>query len=279
VPELPEVETIVRQLQKGIRGKTITAFSSDTPKMLIGYSLKKFQQTIQNRKIIKVKRKGKIILLELSGGLILAVHLRLTGQLFIRKPSDLPDKYNHAKFSLGKLCQLRFNDLRKFGQIWLLPKKELKKDFGKIQKLGPDPLEPKFTFQKFKKILKGKTAKIKTLLLDQAKISGIGNIYSDEALFLAKIHPETPADKIPPAKLQSLYRAIKKVLREAIKHHGTSDMWYREAYGKKGKHQLHLRVYHRTGSPCKKCKATIKRIKINNRSTHFCPRCQKAVQS
>lgn len=275
MPELPEVETIVRQLNREIKGKTITDFICNTPKMLATHKLADFQKQIRNKKILNVKRRGKIILLELSGNLILAAHLRLTGQLFIRKATDPSDRFNRAIFKLGKNLELRFNDLRKFGQIWLLPKDELAQDLNRIQKLGPEPLDRDFTFEKFKKIIQDKKTKIKTLLMDQTKISGIGNIYSDEALFYAGIHPLTQTRKIPLLKLKKLYQGIKKVLQDAIQAHGTSDQWYREAHGQKGEYQNKLKVYHRTGQPCVRCGTKIARVKIGGRSAHFCPKCQK----
>lgn len=242
--------------------------------MLVGYTKRRFANKIKGRKILDLQRKGKLLIFKLSGGVALVLHLRLTGQIFIRRPSDPPDRFNHAIISLGRNLELRFNDLRKFGQMWLLPQKEVLKNFDQIQKLGPDPLQKSFTFERFKQIITKRPTKIKALLLDQAKISGIGNIYSDEALFQAKIHPETPANKIPDQKTKKLYLAVRKVLQEAIRYRGTSDQWYREAHGRKGRYQLRLKVYHRSGQACPRCRRKIKRVKIGGRSAHFCPQCQ-----
>lgn len=275
MPELPEVETIVRQLRKEIKGRRFTSFRCNHPKMLVGHSVSSFRTKIKRRRILDVQRRGKIILCKLSGGLTLAMHLRLSGQLFLRNSEDPPDRFNHAKLGLGENLELRFNDLRKFGQFWLIPQKELKQNFDQIQKLGIDPLTRNFTFAHFKKILAGKSTKIKALLMDQTKISGIGNIYSDEALFRAGIQPRTPAQKISRQRLQKLYHAIQTVLKEGIRHQGTSVQSYRETHGQKGQHQNYLKVYHRTGKPCPKCGTKIERLKIGGRSAHFCPRCQK----
>ncbi|MDP2918433.1 MAG: DNA-formamidopyrimidine glycosylase family protein, partial [bacterium] len=139
MPELPEVETIVRQLNRAIRGRTITNFTCSSPKMLATCKLADFQKKIKNKKILKVERRGKIILILLSGDLVLAIHLRLTGQLFVREVKAPADRFNRAVFTLGKKLELRFNDLRLFGQIWLYPKAEIENNFEKIQKLGPEP--------------------------------------------------------------------------------------------------------------------------------------------
>ena len=275
MPELPEVETIVRQLNRKIKGKIITGFFCNAPKILATHKPADLQKQIKGRKILDVKRRGKIILLELSDKLVLAIHLRLTGQLFVRKASDPPDRFNHAIFYLDKNLELRFNDLRLFGQIWLYPKAQIEKNFDKIQKLGLEPFDPNFTLENFKKIIQNKKTKVKAFLLDQSKISGLGNIYSDEVLFYAGIHPNTPVGKIPENKLKRLYTGIKKVLRDAIEAQGTSVDTYRNIYGKKGQYALRLKVYQHTGKPCTKCGTKVTRIKIGGRSAHFCPRCQR----
>lgn len=275
MPELPEVETIVRQLNREIKGKTITDFYCNSFKMLATHNYSIFRRTIKNKKILNIGRRGKIILLELSQNLVLAIHLRLTGQLFIRKPSAPSDPFNRAKFFLGKNLELRFNDLRRFGQIWLLKKEEVEKNFEKIQNLGPEPLDSDFTLEKFQEILHSKKTKIKALLMDQRIISGIGNIYSDEALFYAGIHPLTLANKILGDKLKKLHQGIKKILKDAILAQGTSVDTYRNIHGQKGTYEFKLKIYRRTGEPCFHCGTKIKRIKIGGRSAHFCPKCQK----
>jgi len=274
MPELPEVETIVRQLDRKIRGKKITDFTCGSPKILVTHKLVDFQKEIKNKKILAVARRGKIILISLSRDLALAIHLRLTGQLFIRKPKDPADHFNRAIFTLGKNWQLRFNDLRLFGKISLYSQKEIKNNFDKIQKLGPEPFDKIFTLRNFKNILKSSRIKIKAFLLDQSKISGLGNIYSDEALFYAGIHPLIPADKISAAKSKKLYLGIKKILRDAIAAHGTSMDTYYDVNGKTGKYAAKLKVYHRRGQPCFACDAKIARVKVGGRSSHFCPKCQ-----
>lgn len=275
MPELPEVETIVRQLRRETRGKTISDFTCSSPKMLATHKLADFQREIKNKKILRVKRRGKIILMMLSDNLVLAIHLRLTGQLYIHKPLDPADRFNRAIFRLGKNSELRFNDRIKFGRIWLISKSQIEQNFNIIQKLGHDPFNSNFTLQNFKKILKSKKTKIKAFLLDQSNISGLGNIYADEVLFYAGISPSTPANKIPDKKIKELYLGIKKILKDAIRVYGTSVDTYRDIFGKKGKYASKLKVYRRTGQPCVKCGAKIARVKISGRSSHFCPKCQK----
>ncbi|MDD5627304.1 MAG: DNA-formamidopyrimidine glycosylase [Patescibacteria group bacterium] len=275
MPELPEVETIVRQLNREIKGKTITGFSCSVPKMVATHKLADFQKQIKGKKILNVKRRGKIILLELSGGLVLAIHLRLTGQLFVRKSTHPEDPFNRAIFQLGKNLELRFNDLRLFGQMWLYSKTQIENNFDKIQKLGPEPFDKTFTLQNFKSILQRNRTKIKALLLDQSKISGLGNIYSDEVLFYAAIHPNTPANKISDEKIRKLYIGIKKILRDAIRAQGTSVDTYRDIRGEKGQYAVKLKIYRRTGKPCFRCGTKIARVKIGGRSAHFCPKCQE----
>ncbi|PIU01919.1 formamidopyrimidine-DNA glycosylase [bacterium (Candidatus Torokbacteria) CG09_land_8_20_14_0_10_42_11] len=275
MPELPEVETIVRQLNRAIRGRTITNFTCSSPKMLATRKLADFQKKIKNKKILKLERRGKIILISLSRDLALAIHLRLTGQLFVREVKAPADRFNRAVFTLGKKLELRFNDLRLFGQIWLYPKAEIENNFDKIQKLGPEPFDKTFTLENFKNILRNRRTKIKALLLDQSKISGLGNIYSDEVLFYAGIAPLAPANKISSPRAKKFYLGIKIILADAIASHGTSVDTYYDATGKKGKYAAKLKVYRRTGQPCFKCDTKIQRIKIGGRSSHFCPKCQK----
>lgn len=276
MPELPEVETIVRELNREIAGKKIQKIEVKLPKMVMGKIVK-----IEGLKIQKIIRRAKLIIIEISGGFRLAIHLKLTGQLFYipknmqkTKTGESESKYTHVIFYFTDGSKLLFNDLRQFGWIKVLTQEELEKELKK-ENYGPEPLSKDFNFAKFKEvILKRKKAQIKPVLMDQTIIAGIGNIYSDEALYLAKIHPKRKVSEISESELKKLYKAILKVLKEAIFWRGTSIDSYRRTSGEKGTYEKHRRVYQREGELCQRCGSKIERIKIGARSAHFCPGCQ-----
>jgi formamidopyrimidine-DNA glycosylase len=271
MPELPEVETIRRGLNRLIVGRKILAIVTDSPKQ-VRPSLDQVKKVAVGTKIKKIERRAKIIQIFLSNQQILAIHLKLTGRLLVRKKGTPPDDWQHVTFSLSGQRELRFCDLRKFGWIKLLKdKKELKKLFSEF---GPEPLDS-LDLRKFKTILASSSRPVKLVLMDQKKISGIGNIYANDALFLAKIDPRRPSKKISDQEAKKLYQAIEKVLQAGIKYRGASDQYYLDALGKKGAYQEHFLTYGRQGKPCLDCGGTIKKIKLGGRGTFFCPRCQK----
>ncbi len=278
MPELPEVETIRNQLEKLIVGKEILKVDIGLANM-VKLPLDKFRKIVIGSKIKKVGRRAKILIFKLSNGWSELVHLKMSGRLIFRpreaKLQIQDTKWNHLTYYFKDGSRLFHNDMRQFGYVKLVKTDELT-DFFKKEKLGPEPLERDFTFDNFLAILKRKPkAKIKQFLMDQQNIAGIGNIYSDEILFVAKIHPLKKAEKLGDKELRAVFEATKKVLKKAIKLCGTSTSDYRDTAGKAGRYTETRLVYQREGERCpNKCGGIIKRLKINGRSAHFCPYCQ-----
>lgn len=274
MPELPEVETIRRDLNKELkRRKIIRLKFYDWGKMLKP-SPEALAKAIKGKKIREIDRRAKLLLIHLDDpGTTIAIHLKMTGQLFVRKPTDSPDRFTHVIIELDNGEELRFNDLRKFGFMKVI---ENKAELGKLlSEFGPEPFTPEFTFKTFKDIVTKSARSIKVVIMDQGKISGVGNIYADEALWRAKIHPETPAEGLDDQKLKKLFDAILFVLKEGIKDRGTSVDQYLDVYSEKGNHAKNLKVFRQNGEPCPRCGRRIQKIKVGGRGTHFCPACQK----
>jgi len=271
MPELPEVETIRRDLSRLIVGRKILEITTDSPKQ-VKPSLARVKKAVVGTKIKKIERRAKVLLVFLSDRQILAIHLKLTGRLLVRKKSVPKDDWQHVTISLSGNKELRFADLRKFGWIRLL------NDNNALEKLlsefGPEPLNG-LTLRKFKEILASSGRAVKLVLMDQKKIGGVGNIYANDALFLARIDPRRPAKEIAEKETKKLLRALEKVLKAGIKYRGASDQYYLDALGRKGSYQDHFLTYGREGKKCFDCKGKIKKIKIGGRGTFYCPRCQK----
>jgi len=290
MPELPEVQTTVNALKARILGLRITEVWTDWDKMIKSpSSFSEFRRKILGRKILDIRRRAKYIIFFLEGGFLLVIHQKLSGHLLLGKwerkagrwesllggaYNDRVNSYIHflAKLSNGEM--LAFSDLRKFGKILLLNEKEFQK-LPEIQKLGLEPLAKEFSLRRFREILRNQRRTIKQVLMDQNLIAGIGNIYSNEALWLAKIHPSKRAALLSEAEIKSLYKAVRDVLSKALKLKGDSVVDYRLINGRKGGFQEVQNVYRKTGEPCPRCGTPIKRIKINGRSSFFCPKCQK----
>lgn len=270
MPELPEVETIRGQLEKYLVGHKILEIEIRVEKIFPHKNEK-----LLGGKIKKIRRFGKVLVGDLDNGYSFLVHLKLTGQLIYsnREVKNKPNKFTHVIFSLDKGAKLFFNDARKFGWIKVEKTKAVEKE-SFIQKLGPEPLKD-LTLKIFQQALASTRRPIKVLLLDQSKISGVGNIYANDALWLAKIHPSRPAKSLKKDEVKELLVAIKKVLEAGLKYQGASDQWYITAEGKKGKYQEHFLVYGKTGQPCQRCKTKLERISLGGRGTFFCPFCQK----
>lgn len=267
MPELPEVETISSQLNRALKGLVVRQVQVLSPKNFIGKP-----KDLMGQEITGVDRRAKMIIIRLANGQCLAVHLKLTGQL-IYAPRQLPNKFTRVIIEFNDGSRLFFNDIRKFGWLRIACEKELQ-----TEKLGPEANNEKtFSLGYFEGILGRSRKPVKQVLLDQEKVAGIGNIYANEALFLAGILPSRPANSLKEDETKRLRDSILKVLKEAIKHKGTSDRdeAYRQITGEKGRHQNYLRVYGRKGQPCRKCKGLIKRIAIGGRGTFFCPACQR----
>jgi len=274
MPELPEVETIRRQLTKKVKGKRIANVVVRWSKKL-NCSGNVFTERVRGARVQKVERRAKIIRIYLSNGWQLFIHLKMTGRLLVVGKNVEPTKHTHVVFQLEGGKQLFWEDYRKFGYIKMYQDAEAD-EFLYSFKFGPEPLERSFTKKVFSSCLRRHpNSKIKPLLLKQTCIAGIGNIYSDEALFRAKIHPLTQVKKITDDELGKLYTASRKILSAAVKLGGSSSDSYVDVYGKQGKFVPRLRVYGREGEPCKRCRMPIKRIKIGGRSAHLCQLCQK----
>jgi len=289
MPELPEVETTIRELKKSILGRKIEDVWSDWPKAVKNpKNFKRFKSLLKGSKIEGVERRGKNVLIRLSSKKTLLIHQKMTGHLLfgewqlkkgewaslIKGPlcEDPRNRFLHfiLFFDNGKMLAL--SDLRKFAKVELLGKDELEKE---LRFLGPEPLDKAFTFEKFKKVLKPKKGKIKQVLMDQAVISGIGNIYSDEILWRAGINPFKKVPLLSEAELKKIFKATKKILLLAVKLRGESFSDYRTPSGEKGDFDAERKVYQREGEKCPRCSTIIKRAKIGGRSAHFCPKCQK----
>ncbi len=274
MPELPEVETIRRSLEQKLKGKTFVGVEVLMDKMLKGVTPDKAGEEITGKKITSIERRGKYLIIRLSGGKSMVIHLRMTGQL-VHCPSEKEKaKHTHIVFQFNDKSQLRFVDQRQFGKVQLVADDELDSLSG-LKDLGIEPLSAGFTRELFKKELRNRRTKIKPLLLDQTFIAGIGNIYADEALFRARINPERVAATLSPREVSLLYKAIKDVLLEGIENKGTSIRDYIDGEGNRGSNQDNLRVYGREGEPCPRCGKPIERKVIGGRSSHFCHKCQK----
>ncbi len=275
MPELPEVETIVRGLRDVLCGKTIAGVDI-REEMIIGYPEKpvKFREGLLGRKITAMGRRGKYIILDLNSNLQLIIHLRMTGKLLLKMREEEIESHTHLILRFKEGGDLRFNNVRKFGRMYLIDRDNPEKAGG-FARLGPEPLSPEFSPEVFQEILKGSSRAVKALLLDQKKIAGLGNIYADEALFRAGIHPSQPADELTRDDVERLYQSIDQVLKAGIKYSGTSFSDYVNALGETGSFQERLMVYGRDGEKCPRCSCQISKDRIASRSTHFCPDCQE----
>ncbi|CCO07282.1 bifunctional DNA-formamidopyrimidine glycosylase/DNA-(apurinic or apyrimidinic site) lyase [Desulforamulus hydrothermalis] len=275
MPELPEVETVVRTLEEKLCGLVITDVELFKPEVIRFPKPDQFIEQITGKQFQKkLGRRGKYLLLHLSDHLTLVVHLRMTGRLVYCEADQPLIKHTHVIFRLSNGKHLRFADTRRFGRLLLTSTEEVYGLPG-IRDLGPEPLDQEFTREFFKKELRRRRSRIKPLLLDQCFMAGLGNIYADEALFRAKIHPERLAPELSSREVANLHRAIVEVIASGIEHRGTSFRDYVDGEGQAGSYQHHLKVYNRAGLPCSRCGKPIERIKVAGRSSYYCPACQK----
>jgi len=270
MPELPEVETIVRGLREPLMGRQFTGVRVGWENLVARPSVEEFERSLVGQRILGVKRRGKYLIFTLSSGGSLIAHLRMTGRLLIKNPDDELDKHDHLIFELDDGRELRFNNVRKLGRVYLVDDED-----EIVGRLGPEPLDDDFTPADFAALLSARRGMIKPLLLNQQFMAGIGNIYADEALFVARIHPERKADTLTAGEVERLYRAIRQVLAQGIQNRGTTFSDYLDAEGREGRNQEHLRVFRRTGQPCPRCGTPIERTVVGGRGTYFCPKCQK----
>ncbi len=270
MPELPEVETVVRGLREPLIGHTIESMWYDWENTIHSPDADEFSARIIGQKVQAVNRRAKYILIELDTD-VLMVHLKMTGRLYVADTEEVhtADKWVHVRFDLDGDKQLRFSDSRKFGKVYLTD--DTQKLLGHI---GPEPLDDDFTLAVFRERLARRNKMMKALLLDQTFVAGIGNIYADEALFRAGIHPTTKVEQLIDDDITLLHQTIQDALNAGINHEGASINWYRKPDGTKGNSQDHFYVYGRDGQPCQNCGNTINKIRVAQRGTHYCPNCQ-----
>ena len=288
MPELPEVETVRIGLQDILPGRTITKVSFDWEKSFPN-AQSEVESFLIGSKVLRVNRRAKVLIIDLSTDYSLIIHLKMTGQLVFRSveysfgaghPNDslvgnLPDKSTRVALTFNDGSTLYFNDQRKFGWMKLLPKVEIS-NLEFFKKVGPEPLTKEFNWKEFKKrIVRRNRSNIKAVLLDQTVVAGIGNIYADESLWGAKLHPLTLINELPDEKIQTLFKEIQFVLRLAIEKGGSSDRNYVNAEGKKGSYIQFARVFRKEGMPCPRCGTMIVKMRVAGRGTHICPSCQK----
>lgn len=292
MPELPEVETVRLGLHALLPGRTIASESHDWPKGFPNSEADVFQFVI-GATVVQVRRRAKVLLIDLSTNYTLVVHLKMTGQLVFRGQNaafgaghpntslvgELPDKTTRVTLSFTDGSKLFFNDQRKFGWMRLIPTPEVEEiDFFK--KAGPEPLAAAFTTSDFAvRLMRRPKSGIKAVLLDQTVVAGIGNIYADESLWAAKIHPETLVKDIPPQRIKDLYKAMRAVLRLSIKKGGSTDKNYVDAEGRRGSYLAFAHVFRRQGQPCGRCGTPIIKMRVAGRGTHICPYCQQKTLS
>lgn len=287
MPELPEVETVRRGLRDLIIGRKVAKVEHDNPKSFPN-AVAEVEKFLIGAKITDVRRRAKVLMIDLSSGYSLVIHLKMTGQLVFRgeavfgagHPSDsligqLPDRSTRVMFEFSDGSHLYFNDQRKFGWVKLVPTLEIPNiDF--MQKVGPEPLEADFTPEQFAERFKRRAkTSIKAALLDQTVVAGVGNIYADEALWGAKIHPQRLVGSLTLAEFKRLYAQLRDVMNLAIDKGGSTDKNYVDAEGKRGSYMDFARVFRREGLACPRCNTTIIKFKHAGRGTHICPNCQR----
>ncbi|OGM21692.1 DNA-formamidopyrimidine glycosylase [Candidatus Woesebacteria bacterium RIFCSPHIGHO2_01_FULL_38_9] len=300
MPELPEVETVKLQLEKYLKGHKIENVQINVPKIFSGD-----QKVLVGGKVSGIRRFAKVLSLDLTNGFSIVIHIKLTGQLIYRGPNltskgrsasgrknfpplskkvvgGVPGKYTHVIFTLDRGGFLYYNDVRRFGWIKVIKTSEVEKT-GFVGKLGPEPFASaqgkpgKLTLKIFKEILSKSRRSVKVILMDQEKMGGVGNIYANDALWLAKINPKRPANELTESEVKSLYDSIHEVLRSGLKYGGASELAFVTPDGKEGEYQNHTLAYGHQGEPCGRChKAKIEKYFLSGRGTYFCPLCQRA---
>ena len=271
MPELPEVETIRRDLEPLVVGRRIIGVEVDeaTIHLLACAPIEALRANLIGRTFTSMGRRGKYLLLGLDDGRVLVMHLRMTGRLLWRPHDAPPEQYERARLVLDDSHDLRWSDLRKFG-AWRIAEEP-----GEvIRKLGPEPIDEGFSVKLLREALKGRSAAVKAVLLDQRRVAGLGNIYVDEALYEARIRPDTPANWLSLAATKRLAETSRSVLERGIENRGASFRDYVDGQGNPGQQHMYVQVFRRTGKPCYSCGTLIERSIVGGRSTHFCPKCQ-----
>ncbi len=276
MPELPEVETVVKGLRPLVEEKIVTGVEIREEKMIAfpEDNIPAFKEELIGSKIEAVNRRGKYIIFELNNNKNMVIHLRMTGKLLVKEVKEYRDKHTHVIFSLNDGQEIRFNNIRKFGRVYLIDKNH-PEQAGGLADLGPEPLSDQLTVDDFKKLFENRRALMKSLLLNQHFVAGIGNIYADEILFRSGIRPDRTADTLTESEKEKIYHNMREILQKGIIYGGTSFSDYVNAFGEKGSFQEELRVHQRQGEECYSCGTIIEKIKVSGRSTYFCPQCQK----
>jgi formamidopyrimidine-DNA glycosylase len=281
MPELPEVETVVRDLRPLIIGATITGARCTWARTLRTHTPESFAAAIGGHRVVGVTRRAKLLVVDLSDELVMTIHLKMTGQLFVVPAATPVDPYDRLVLTLDGGRDLRFRDIRKFGKVGLYVRHagtgEPVHETGGASvfaALGPEPLDDAFTLARFRQRLRKRSGRLKPLLLDQSFVAGIGNIYADEALWAARLHPLRSAASLRPPDERRLYLAVRAILAEAVERRGSSIDDYTAPEGD-GSMQERLLVYQRAGHPCARCGRPLRRVVVGTRATHFCSWCQR----
>ncbi|HRE28733.1 MAG TPA: bifunctional DNA-formamidopyrimidine glycosylase/DNA-(apurinic or apyrimidinic site) lyase [Anaerolineales bacterium] len=274
MPELPEVETVARELREGsaargpsVLGRTIARVTVRWPRQIVEPTPREIEPRLHGQQVLTVGRRGKVIVFTLTRDVLL-VHLRMSGDLTVVAGDAPPDKHAHTVFHFADGAELRFSDTRKFGKIWVVPDVN-----AVLAGLGPEPIDDDFTSAVLAERLRAHRRALKPLLLDQSFVAGVGNIYADEALHLAGLHPLRRSDTLTPPEVRGLWKALRQALNDGLRHNGASIDWQYRGGG----YQEVLRAYGRAGRACQRpgCTGHIRRIVVGQRSTHFCPVCQR----
>lgn len=269
MPELPEVETVVRGLNRRINGKTIEKITVFDEKLVRNVEVEELKSALEGSDITAVRRRGKYVLLEVDGELLVAIHLRMTGKLLFRERGE-ETEYQRISFEFQGNGQLIMDNMRRFGTLDLL----LNEDEDPLASLGLEPFTDSYRWKNFRELFET-TQPLKLILLDQKKITGLGNIYANEALFRADLNPLLPGEEAKEFELRELYRTIPEVLEEAIEHNGTTFSNFRDSSGDSGNFQKFLNIYGKEGETCPRCGAEIVKVNQSGRGTYYCPKCQE----
>ncbi len=272
MPELPEVETTRRALEPHLVGKTFSGVALDWPTAVAYPDVGTFERRLVGRRVVRLDRRGKHLIIALDDGSLLIAHLRMTGSLQLLARDAAPTAFTRNRLLLDGAMELRFVDVRKFGQLWLVGADEP----GALpyRLAGPEPLDPAFTRERFAELAHSRRGKLKATLLDQHFLAGMGNIYVDEALFAARLHPERALESLSDAEIARLHEAIVAVLERGVANLGTSYRDFVGPFGGRGTNQEELQVWRRAGSPCPRCGAPIEKHRVAGRGTYYCPSCQ-----
>ncbi len=274
MPELPEVEYVARQLREALMGARIVRVEVFWPRAVSRITPEELAARLTGRRVLAVGRRAKYLVVTLDSGESLVIHRRMSGNLRLAR-ADEAAPYTRVALTLGNGRRLLFTDPRKFGRVTVAAPEELP---GLFRRLGPEPLDSDFTPDALAERLAGRRRAIKATLLDQTVVAGLGNIYADEALFRARIHPLRSAETLTRDEIVALHEGIQGALQTGIEHGGTTFGRHRGLYDEAGDNLAHVEVYRRTGQPCPRCGTPIARIRIGQRSAHFCPQCQLAPE-